>query len=151
MFTRKSQRDLPFEVDFFERPELIRARQGAAVTLAMHLFTNAPLLSLDRRRLVLYGEFPLTERILGGSIGQGRWARLRTSLSWRWRGVALRRMIKESGGFQSNGYPAYHAYGDTSPNAMLYFDSRVTKDIVATVPRSFETRGPADTVRLGFS
>lgn len=57
--------------------------------------------------------------------------------------------IRRAAGIQCNGVPTYNAYAGINPNALLFFDSRLTEPMLADVPAmSRPTDGP---LRLAFS
>lgn len=141
--------DVPFDMELYDDIGLLQSRQGSTVTLAMHLVDNAQLLKYDARRVVFYGEFPLSERIIAARLRSRGVATLRAELGWRRRGNLLRRMVRESGGFQANGYPAWNEYAALSPDSILYFDTRVRSDHVRD--RANEKEASSRELRLAFS
>lgn len=71
-----------------------------------------------------------------------RSARARSPLSairgFSWEIAEERRFraeLHEAAGLQCNGTPTYKAYADLVPRRLLYFDSRITRDLVATEDR----------------
>lgn len=144
--------DLPFNVELVEDPAAASAVTGADALLAMHQPSHAPLMARGARNVVWFAEFPLAERILTASIGASVLDRARSTVGWLRQARLLRRMITESAGLQSNGYPSHLAYGPLSPNPMLYFDTRVRSAMIRR-PGDESRRGSAPTgaLRLGFS
>lgn len=133
-----------------------KARSGAAVTLAFHDLRAADLLRHEPHRLVYYAEFPLAERVRVGAMqARTRVDAARSTLGWLRKGRRLRSMIAESGGVQSNGYPAHLAYGRLSERPLLYFDTRVSRAQLAERPvtrASLEAKlAESPRLRLGFS
>lgn len=122
--------DLPFSVVDRSLHGVGTLRRNAAVTLAMHDVSDMGVIEIEPERLVLYGEFPLAERIRVGQIGSGALGRLRVAAGWKRRGGRLRAMATRAGGYQSNGYPAFDDYGRLSPSAITYFDTRASRRVV---------------------
>lgn len=154
LLTRRRLADLPFDVVDRARIDVRSLRTGAGAALAMHDVHDPGEVSFEPRRLVLYGEFTLAERIRMASIGAGRAGALRATASWRWKGRALHRMVRAAGGFQANGYPAHDEYAAGSVSPLLYFDTRVTEEILAeSDARAVEdgAHRAAEPFTLGFS
>lgn len=62
--------------------------------------------------------------------------------------------IRLAAGLQCNGTPTYEAYRDLNPNTLLYFDSRVSQDMIADQPGLANRRLATDAqlpLRLAFS
>lgn len=131
LLVKRRLADLPFDVVDRSARDVQTLRTGAAATLAMHDIKDSGGSLFDPGRLVLYGEIPLEERIRMASLGRGRLSSLRIALSWRRRAPALRRMVRNTGGYQANGYPVFDTYGELSPRPLLYVDSRATEKIIA--------------------
>lgn len=154
LLAHRRLQDLPFEVVDRSARDVETLRSGAAVTLAMHDIKDAGVSRFDPERLVLYGEFPLEERIRLAALGRSRLSALRVGLSWRRRASALRRMVRTTGGFQANGYPVFDSYGTLSPRPLLYVDTRATEEVIAHASsrasddRAHRARSP---FTIGFS
>lgn len=153
LHTAVARGELPFDLELREGSAPSRAREGAAATLAFHHLDAAALLARDPRSVVLFGEFSLAERIRIGALDAPSVTRARVAAGWLRRRGALRRMVRDTGGYQANGYPALSAYGALSPRAMLYLDTRMTATLFA---RGRDHLAPGDPspghpLRLGFS
>lgn len=65
-----------------------------------------------------------------------------------------RRSIALANGLQCNGTPTYEAYRSINPNALLFFDTRITEEMLATeevVERRYSQRDPDRPLHLLFS
>lgn len=132
---------LPFTLADRARTRVADLRKGAAVSLAMHDIHDPGLIDLDPRRLVLYGEIPLAERIRMAQLGSGTVRRLRVAAGWHRRARALQSMARRAGGFQANGYPVHSEYGPLSRSSIVYFDTRAGRKFTeATMPAHGRTR-----------
>lgn len=74
---------------------------------------------------------------------------------WAWRQEkANQAAVKASAAVQCNGTPTFDVYQPLNPRAMLYFDSRVTADMLPAEPRLARRSAPwsaTDPLRLAFS
>lgn len=74
---------------------------------------------------------------------------------WAWRQEkANQAAVRASAAVQCNGTPTFHAYQPLNKNVMLYFDSRVTADMLPAEPRLARRDAPwsfAKPMRLVFS
>ena len=75
--------------------------------------------------------------------------------AWAWRQErANQAAIRAAAAVQCNGTPTFHVYQHLNKNAMLYFDSRVTTDLLPAEPRlarHVTPRTVAEPMRLAFS
>lgn len=151
--TAATRGELPFAVELVERPERARSVAGAAVVHAFHQWDHAPLVAVAGRRLVWVGEFPVSERIRTAVLGASGVRRARIVAGWLRRGRLLRRMIRSSGGYQANGYPAWQTDARLAPSRMLFFDTRATAEQVAREPMLRARAGLAEPppLRIAFS
>lgn len=143
-------KDLSFAVSVVDDVAQAVRALAAAVVLAPLELDNAPLLALPGR-CVLVCDYPLRVRWDNVRLDPrlGAVDRLRTGAGLTRRAALLRRMIRRADGLQCNGPDTYDTYSRHSPNPLLYLDTRVTSDDVATAVRT----SPADdpTLRLAFS
>lgn len=74
---------------------------------------------------------------------------------WAWRQEkANRAAVKAAAAVQCNGTPTFDAYQPLNPRALLYFDSRVTNDMLPEAPRVARRTvawSSTDPIRLAFS
>ena len=140
----------PFDVSIVDDVEAAVRQIAPALVLAPLELDNAPLLSLESR-CVLVCDYPLRVRWdnvrLDPTLGVVE--RLRTAAGLTRRAVVLRRMIGSADGLQCNGHDTYSTYARYSRSPLLYLDTRVTSDDVATA-RALAVPGAPD-LRLAFS
>lgn len=142
--------DLSFAVSVVDDVEPAVRALAPAVVLAPLELDNASLLTLPGR-CVLVCDYPLRVRWDNARLDPrlGRVARARTAVGLTRRATLLRRMIRRADGLQCNGPDTYDTYSRHSPNPLLYLDTRVTSDDVATAVRT--PPGDDPTLRLAFS
>ncbi len=142
--------DLPFAVSVVDDVEQAVRAVAPAVVLAPLELDNAPLLALPGR-CVLVCDYPLRVRWDNVRLDPrlGAVDRLRTAAGLTRRAAVLRRMIRRADGLQCNGPDTYDTYSRHSPNPLLYLDTRVTSDDVATAVRT--PPGDDPVLRLAFS
>lgn len=154
LLARRRLADLPFDIVDRSAHGIRKVRTGAAVTMAMHDYRDSGDSHFEPRRLVLYGEIPLAERIRMTALGHGRVSTLRVAASWQRRAGMLRRMVRDTGGYQANGYPVFEAYGHLSRSPLLYFDTRATSEILAHAAETSNAdraKRARDPFTIGFS
>lgn len=154
LLTWRGRSDLPFDLDLRDVLSRTPARDGAAVTLALHQHDHACLLERDPRRLVWTAENPVRERIRLASADAGPVARARITLGWIRRRPVLRRMVAAAGGLQANGYPAFEAYASLARSSLLFFDTRVSRAMVRPAELPMPAPGPREAqrpLRVAFS
>jgi colanic acid/amylovoran biosynthesis glycosyltransferase len=129
--------DLPFVFQWREDSPLALAEQvrGARLVLASLIELHTGLAPLCRRLglpLVYVAEHDLqTRRQMIRSETANPLLRWRREL---WSARVERRLeqsVRLAAGVQCNGMPAYEAYRTISPRALLYFDTRVRRDMLA--------------------
>ena len=142
--------DLAFAVSVVDDVEQAVRALAPAVVLAPLELDNAPLLALPGRS-VLVCDYPLRVRWDNVRLDPrlGAVDRLRTAVGLTRRSALLRRMIRRADGLQCNGPDTYNTYSRYSPSPLLYLDTRVTSDDVATAVRT--PPGDDSTLRLAFS
>lgn len=129
--------ELPFDIkisQFDNDAELRRHFSQAEIILAgldyrqVNLWRHARALSVP---LVYISEYSLQTRkqIIRACVA----SRLRRLRKYLWESNLERQFkvaVHNSAGIQCNGSPTYEAYQNLSPNALLYFDTRVTADML---------------------
>lgn len=142
--------DLPFAVSVADDVEGALRHIDPGMVLAPLELENAPLLGLPWR-CVLVSDYPLRVRWENARLDPrlGRLDRARTAVGLGRRAVELRRMIRRADGLQCNGPDTYATYARYSSRPLLYLDTRVTSDDVASAQSRSSSR--ESTLRLAFS
>lgn len=153
--------EFPAKVSVLGADELIDSDLLAGVDIVSapgDSFDDFHLADLCRRRGIkcVYGiEYTLATRIQIAAIdGSNVWRKLKSIL---WLVLKERKRLqafRKSDGLQANGVPAYDAYGSLVPNALLYFDTRVTAAMGITDEELSMRLSHLDEqapLRLGFS
>ena len=142
--------DLSFAVSVVDDVEESVRTLAPAVVLAPLELENAPLLSLGTR-CVLVCDYPLRVRWDNARMDPRMTSvdRLRTAAGLTRRAAAVRRLITRADGLQCNGPDTYATYARHSRSPLLYLDTRVTSDDVASARVAGTTTGTM--LRLAFS
>ena len=137
-------RELDFEVDVlsYDAPELgPRLAQGAVVLGGLGYRQNhvARLARAVGTPLVYGAEYTLKTRIqIARANGDGMLPTTRR-IAWEWRQErAQRAALSRASGLQCNGTPTFEEYADWAPRPLLFFDSRTTADLLATLEEQRE-------------
>lgn len=121
-----------------------------SVVLAPMTRSMLPLLETSQQPLVVTAETDLRARL---DWARAQAAPSRLTLRHRVGMVRLersyRQAIKRARGVQANGRVAWDAYGQYSDRPMMFYDSRVTEAMAATVP--LRKSGSPDEVTFAFS
>lgn len=154
------QDTLPFQLTVMphDAPEMEDVLRDAALAL---LFVNDRQTHLADACVKLgvpciYGsEYSLQTRLQIASTSTSNPLRLARRMVWELgQELRNRRAIARASGVQCNGTPTYEAYRSINPEAMLFFDSRISAGMLAheSVLRSrFQARRTAGKLRLAFS
>lgn len=103
-------------------------------------------------RVVYNAEFPIRERLTSGLVGKPQLGhRLRITAGALRQGAIVRDMVRRSQGLQCNGWPAWDGYQRLSMNPLLYFDSRLTKEMIVKHAHVRSQLASNGVLRLGFS
>jgi colanic acid/amylovoran biosynthesis glycosyltransferase len=131
-------RELPFKVEIInfktiqENQELL----SASVVLASEWDRNnniSKICKLHGIPCIYVSEYSLKTRIQMINATTKNFAiRLRRYVWQISQELKQRKTIREADGVQCNGTPTYETYRMINPNAMLYFDTRITKDMLAS-------------------
>jgi glycosyltransferase involved in cell wall biosynthesis len=131
--------DLPFRVRLLPLPEIARAivaDRTAVVLLSLDDFRQSGLSAVCRRHGVAcayISEYSLTTRkqiIDAGTVNPLKRARRKLWEASEER--KRRRAVENATGLQCNGTPTYESYREICSRALLYFDTRVSADVLAT-------------------
>lgn len=154
------QEDLPFQVTIagFQSAEARAVIARAAVVQggADHNLNHMPAWCAELgARYVMVSEYTLRTRwqIIDAEKMNPLVAWRRKVWAWR-QERANQAAVKASAGVQCNGTPTFDAYRPLNERAMLYFDSRVTPDMLPAAPRLARRAAPwtsGDPLRLAFS
>lgn len=154
-----TERDFPGELRLLGPDEPIRAEhlEGADVVLASgDRHDQMDLTALSARtgaRIVYAIEYTLPTRLRAAALDPDRSA-LRRMRSAAWvlkEERRRRRAFRAAAGLQFNGYPAHRAYGSLDPRGCIYFDGRMSHEIMATpeeMARRASRLGAGGPVRL---
>ncbi|WOD41687.1 glycosyltransferase [Nodosilinea sp. E11] len=128
---------LPFQVDIidFKRVQESQAFQTASVVLASsddfrqnHISAICEQLNIP---CVYVTEYSLKTRIqIINATTKNPAIRLRRYFWQMSQEAKQRKAIEQADAIQCNGVPTYEAYREINPNSMLYFDSRVAKNML---------------------
>lgn len=137
----------------------VRARaRAAAVVLSVpdhRLLGMAALCREHRVGYVITTEYSLRTRAQIAAVDARGPIRKLRRLSWEWRHeLAMRAEVRQASGVQCNGTPTYDAYAPIARSALLYFDSRISPDMVASpdhVRAKAARRLAGGPLRLAFS
>lgn len=155
-FYKKS--DLGFDVEIIS-DDLVFSRgsyDDAAIVLAAgdnhHDFNTAKICGCP---VVFVIENTLSTRLRILSLEGGSLLKKTKSAIWAILTERNRRLVfSEAAGIQANGKPAFDAYRGVTSDPMLYFDTRVSEDQVATMVEIERKRGQSKNVqplRMAFS
>jgi glycosyltransferase involved in cell wall biosynthesis len=153
--------EFPFRVRVLTLPEIARAivaDRAAVVLLSLDDFRQSGLAAVCRRSGVAcayISEYSLATRKKIIDVGTANpLKRVRRKL-WEASEERKRRVaVATSTGLQCNGTPTYDNYKDLSPNALLYFDTRVSQDLLTTadaIRQRWSERLPSGPLRLLYS
>lgn len=145
--------DLPFNVEVVEGFADSRSLRTASVVMAPHTKEYEWLLDLDSKT-VFYTE-NLSADWAASELREatGFIQRLRLRLGWMHHERIRQRMARRADGLQCNGRAVWAAYGRSSRNALVYYDTRLElAHVQASEPRGSETstNGPSP-LRIAFS
>jgi glycosyltransferase involved in cell wall biosynthesis len=151
--------DLPFRVRLLPLPEIARAivaDSAAVVLLSLDDFRQSGLAAVCRRHGVAcayISEYSLNTRkqiIDAGTMNPLKRARRKLWETSEER--KRRRAVENATGLQCNGTPTYESYREICPRALLYFDTRVSADVLATEDEiRRRVCGSGDALRLLYS
>jgi len=156
-----SPKDLPFELQVMSFPEIkkaIVADRSAAVLLSLDDFRQIELGAICRQHGIVcfyISEYSLTTRKqIIDTTTRNPFKRIRRRLWEHGEERKRRAAVAGATGLQCNGTPTYDAYRELLPEALLYFDTRVTEDLLATeadIRRRFSRPLQNRPLRLLFS
>ena len=131
-------KSLPFEVKIIDF-EAIQENQellNASVVLATEGFRQnhiSKICKLHKIPCIYVTEYSFKTRIQIINATTKNFAiRLRRYIWQISQELKQRKAIREADGVQCNGTPTYEAYRTINSNALLYFDTRITKDMLAS-------------------
>jgi colanic acid/amylovoran biosynthesis glycosyltransferase len=100
---------------------------------------------------VLVAEYNLKTRLQIAAVEEERVEKRVKRMVWELAQEAIqRRVITDASGIQCNGTPTYEGWGPLNRDPILYFDTRVTPDMLATED-DVARRGKDDVLHLAFS
>jgi colanic acid/amylovoran biosynthesis glycosyltransferase len=148
-------RDRPYELRISDYEEgLLHALVGSSLVLSAmgYGFTHVVDLCDDLEIPCVYiTELTLTtERQMVNCEGRGllqRWRKCAWLMSQERRNVGA---LRRAAGVQCNGVPTYRAYESVNPRRMLFFDTRLGREMLAK-PEDLRSRSPHRLLRLAFS
>jgi colanic acid/amylovoran biosynthesis glycosyltransferase len=106
---------------------------------------------LGNLHIVYVSEYSLKTRLQIAAVeGRNQVRMFARSLKDLHRENVMRTAVKQSDGIQCNGRPTYDAYQGISPDPLLFFDSRLSSDMLAT-EHEVLSRGAEGPIRLVFS
>lgn len=160
---RFDRRDLGWELRAVDPGQPVSPADIADCDLALCSGDLSSELGLAGRRrgrrpgIVYAVEYTLGTRLRIVMLDRDRGpARKLASILWNLRGeFHRRRAFRRADGLQVNGYPAYEAYRRLNPNTLLYLDSRVSPELLATEAemaaraRRLETGAPLRLIHSG--
>jgi colanic acid/amylovoran biosynthesis glycosyltransferase len=154
-------KDLPFRLEVLSFPEIeraITADRSAVVLLSLDDFRQSHLGAICRRYGVAcayVSEYsPATREQIIDVTTRNPFKRIRRKFWEDAEEEKRRAAISSADGLQCNGTPTYDRYRELCPDALLYFDTRVTEDLLATehdIRRRLSDRVPGRPLRLVFS
>ncbi|MES2888566.1 MAG: glycosyltransferase [Pseudomonadota bacterium] len=130
--------ELPFELKVVDFDRLLDepALEGAGVVLGSLGFRQNHVVRVCRQRgvpCVLTSEYSLPTRNQIVDAGtRHRLLRMRRHFWERQQEKAQRLAVRDADGLQCNGTPTFEAYATLNPKPLLYFDTRVTRDMLIT-------------------
>lgn len=131
-------RELSFGIDVlsFDDPLLEQRLGTAAVALGGLGYRQNHIAELCEKidtHFVIAAEYTLRTRLqIARAAKAGVFATAKRMI-WEWRQEqAQRASLRRCSGVQCNGTPTYDAYGERLANSLLYFDSRITKSMLAS-------------------
>jgi glycosyltransferase involved in cell wall biosynthesis len=153
--------DFPFRVRILTLPEIERAivaDRAAVVLLSLDDFRQSGLGAVCRRfgiACAYISEYSLATRRKIIEIGTANPLKRARRKLWAANEERKRRVaVANSTGLQCNGTPTFDDYRELSPNALLYFDTRVSPDMLATaesVRQRWSESLPSGPLRLLYS
>ncbi|NYF12757.1 MULTISPECIES: glycosyltransferase [Pseudoclavibacter] len=145
--------DLPFAVEVVGQFAESSALRAANVVMAPHTKEYEWLLELENKT-VFYTE-NLSSDWAASELrdATGVLPRLRLRLGWMRHERIRQRMARRADGLQCNGRAVWAAYGRSTRNAMVYYDTRLDlAHVEESKPiRSAELRGDLPPLRIAFS
>ena len=141
-------RSVPFDLMLDVTPSDAAHRVDPSVVLALHSPSNYELISWKRHRVVYTMENGLRQRFRVETLqSSSPLSRARISLGLARRAPAFFRALRLAAGLQCNGYAAWEQHWRLSPAPMLFFDHRVSGDVIAE-SKAVQVSGA---LALGFS
>lgn len=151
-----SRSELPFEVVVQEsrraaRSELVRSAALVQLGVDHRHARIARACLLARVPYVVVAEYDLKTRLQIAAAEEESFARRARRMAWELRQEAVQRtVIAAAAGLQCNGVPAWDAWARLTPDPLLFFDSRVEPEMLAT-ESDLAGRGTQRALRLAFS
>jgi glycosyltransferase involved in cell wall biosynthesis len=152
---------LPFEVDIRSHDGLDEQflADGAAVVLSGVGFRYGEIADIGKRvgvPVVYVSEYSYaTQRRITALETPGALRRARRAVWLRSHRGESRRSISSAAGLQCNGTPTFEEFAGLNENMMLYFDNRVTDDLLASpedqAARAMRLRDPSHRLHLVFT
>lgn len=106
-------------------------------------------------KYVMVTEYTLRTRWQIIDAEAAAWPKTLRRKAWAWRQERANvASVKTAAAVQCNGHPTYDAYRSLNDRTLLYFDSRVTADMLPDTPRLLKRSQPwsaSDPIRLAFS
>ena len=152
--------ELPFTmvVARQDRPEVVDHLKDQALVLASvsHLQNHISRLAGEQGVPSIYvSEYTLRTRLQIAQAEETKQLRLVKRSIWeRLQERRYRSAMGQAMGLQANGIPAYEAYGELTPNSLLYFDTRTHEDAVVDADQLEQRLAYLDQnkpLRLAFS
>jgi colanic acid/amylovoran biosynthesis glycosyltransferase len=132
-------KDLPFDIEVLSLPEAARAitaDRSAVVLLSLDDFRQSGLGATCREYGIAcsyISEYSLaTRKQIIDATTTNPLKRVRRKLWENGQERKRRAAVASATGLQCNGTPTYDAYRDLCPETILFFDTRVTEDLLAT-------------------
>lgn len=155
-----SKDELPFGIESFphSREDFVKRISRArvlAATLSSDLLNLVDDCSVAEVALIWIAELSVNTRcqIIDADVANPL-RRFKRKLNEHLLEVRYRRALDRSSGVQCNGTPVFDEYGGISPNALLFFDSRVTSELLipqSVLKEKIQRYLNKEKLRLGFS
>jgi glycosyltransferase involved in cell wall biosynthesis len=131
---QRSSPEFTMHVLRFDEPDMLDLIKHASVVLSTAHYRQAHLVRWCEASgvpLVLHSELTLKTRWQIARAEEAIWWRRMRRLQWEYMEERrLRRVVGRCAGVQCAGTPTYEAYRSLNSDALLYFDSRTTSDMV---------------------
>lgn len=130
--TRIQKKDLPFSVLTTDDRSTAIARLRPGMTLVSLTQQELPLIERLTNPYVVVAEFDAAGRrsVIQSTAKDGQIS-LRTRLGLQRLEQRFKRVVRRAAGLQANGPAAYEAYQGLTSSAMMYFDSRITAEMLS--------------------